>query len=165
MTILDWILIIILIGFVLSCMKQGLIYSFGSFLGLFLGTFIAGRFYDNLAVIFGGGNWSKVISFIIIFTIVSNLVGLIFYIINKIFKILTVIPFLGLINHLGGAIFGFIQGVLFIGIILFFLSRFDLATVITNALGGSILAPLFTKVGGILAPFFPKIIREIKSII
>lgn len=166
MTFIDWILIFLLLAFIFSGFKGGFIYSFGSFIGVILGVFMAGRFYESLAHLFGNDtNWANVLCFLLIFVVVSRLVGLIFYIINKVFKIMTIIPFLGLINRLGGVIFGFIEGTLFLGVFIFFLSRFALADKITELLGGSALTPFFIKIGRLLSFLLPEMIQQLKSIV
>lgn len=166
MTNLDWFLIFILLGFIFSGLKGGFLYSFGSFLGIILGAFVAGRVSAPLAqAIADGATWVRVLSFLVIFLLVNQLVGLIFFIINKAFKIIMIIPFLGIINHLGGALFGFIEGMLFLGIAFFFISRFELADFITQALEGSKLASLFINVGKALSFLLPKIIQQLKSVI
>lgn len=166
MSNLDWFLIFILVGFILSGVKGGFIYSFGSFLGVILGAFVAGRLYEPLSQIMGNGaNWAQVVSFLAVFLIINQLVGLIFYIINKVFKIIMIIPFLGIINRLGGAIFGFIEGMLIMGIGFFFISRFELAESITQILGGSKLAPFLIKIGNVLTFLLPRIFQELQSVI
>jgi len=166
MILLDWILIFLIFSFIFSGFLGGFIYSFGSFLGVILGAFLAGIWYEPFSLVIGGGaNWAKVIAFIIIFLVVSRLVGFVFYIINKVFKIIAIIPFLGIINRVGGAIFGFIEGVLFLGVVIFFLTHFELGEKTIEVLGSSKLVPFFENVGEILSPLLPRIFSELGSVI
>jgi len=166
MTNLDWILIFVIVGFIVSGIKGGFIYSFGSFLGIIFGAFVAGRLYEPISEVIGNGaNWAAVLAFLAVFLIINQLVGLIFYIINKVFKIIMIIPFLGIINRIGGAIFGFIEGFLFFGIGFYFISRFELTDTVTQILGSSKLVPFFIKVGDALSLLLPKILHELQSVI
>ncbi|PIY96963.1 MAG: hypothetical protein COY66_02215 [Candidatus Kerfeldbacteria bacterium CG_4_10_14_0_8_um_filter_42_10] len=166
MTFLDWILIILLISFIFSGFKGGLIYSLGTLLGIVVGALVAGRLYEPLAGLVGNdANWAKIAAFLLVFVVVNQLIGLIFYVINKVVKIAMIIPFLGLINRLGGAIFGFIEGILFLGISLFFITRFDLADKIVEILGDSSLVPMFARIGKALAFLLPEVVKGLDLVI
>src|SRR3989339_1763645 len=95
----DIILLIILGGFVLYGLWFGLIQTLGGLVGVIVGSLLASRMYIPIAAwitdIFGvGENLSKVIAFIIIFVIIQRLVGFIFYLVDRIFKFISIIPFL-----------------------------------------------------------------------
>lgn len=123
---MNWLDIIIVIGLVVNViisLKRGLVRELFSVLGIILGIIFASRFYQEI-------NWfsgiiknpavEKVICFILIFLgilIIVNLAGLLLY---KIFKWTA----LGLLDHIGGFIFGFIKGVMITGIVLFLLVKF-----------------------------------------
>jgi membrane protein required for colicin V production len=165
MTYIDSILLLLLGAFIFSGFKGGFIYSFGSFLGVLLGAFIAGRFYEPLAQVLGKGeNWANVIAFFIIFIVISQLIGIVFHIINKALKLLFLFPFLAIINKLGGLIFGFVEGIFFLGIGIYFILRFELAEKFIETLGDSKLVPIFEKIGELVSFLLPKFIREIDSI-
>jgi membrane protein required for colicin V production len=166
MTYIDWILVVLLGAFAFSGFWGGFIYSFGSFLGVLIGAFIAGTFYEPLAQAIGdGANWANVIAFFGIFFVTSQLIGIIAYIINKALKLLMIIPFLKIINKLGGLIFGFIEGVLFLGIGVFFILRFEMADTIIKTLGDSILIPIFESIGNLTSFLLPTVIRELNTIL
>lgn len=166
MTFLDWILIFIFIAFIASGFKGGFIYSFGSFLGVLIGALVAGKLYDPLAkLIAPDANWAKVLMFLIIFLLVNQIIGVVFYIINKVANLIMIIPFLGVINRLGGVIFGFIEGMLFLGISVFFLTRFEWADKIIEILGDSRLVPILSRIGKSLSFLLPEIIRHLNSVI
>lgn len=129
MSILDIILIVLLFLFFITGFWRGLIKSIGAFLGLILGIFIAGLFYTDLvSFVSKYVSWSpnvlNVIAFILIFTITARLVELVFAVINKIFKLFTIIPFLKTINRLAGGAFGLLQGAFFLGIAIYIYSKY-----------------------------------------
>lgn len=166
MTYIDWILIVLLGLFAFSGFWGGFIYSFGSFLGVLIGAFIAGMFYEPLAQTIGdGASWANIIAFFGIFFITSQLIGIIAHIINKALKLLMIIPFLKIINKIGGLIFGFIEGVFFLGIGVYFLLRFEMAETIIKTLGDSGLIPIFESIGSLVSFLLPDVLRELDSIL
>lgn len=169
MILLDIILLIILGGFVLFGLWFGLIHTLGALLGTVVGALIAGHYYlpfaDWLGNFFGHTNTVKIISFIIIFVIANRLIGLIFYIIDKIFKIFSILPFLKTINRLAGAILGFLEGILIIGVSLYVASRYPLGDWFNNALTNSSVAHWLITVAKIITPLLPEVIRQLKSVI
>ncbi|MFA6272846.1 MAG: CvpA family protein [Patescibacteria group bacterium] len=166
MTYIDIILIVLLGGFVFSGFKGGFIYSFGSFLGVIIGAFVAGIFYEPLAEVMGNGaDWANIIAFLGIFFVVSQLIGIISYTISKALKLLLMFPFLIIINKVGGLIFGFIEGVLFLSIGVFFILHFELADKIIETLGNSSLIPIFEKIGSMISFLLPTVIRELDTIL
>jgi len=169
MTLFDIILLVILGGFVLFGLWFGLIHTLGALLGTLVGAWIAGHYYlsfaDWLGKIFGYSNTVKMISFIVIFIIANRLIGLIFYIIDKIFKFVAIIPFLKTINRLGGAILGFIEGILVIGVSLYIASRYPLGEWFIRSLADSTVAHWLIKIAKIITPLLPEVIRQLKSVI
>lgn len=164
----SWFDILILIsafGFVWGGFWTGLIQALGGVVGLFLGQIIAGRYYEHfagaVAPVFGGNAIAgKVFAFILIFLLVTRLTGVLFYFINKIFNFFAIIPGLKLVNKLGGAIFGFIEASLFIGITLQFLVRLPISEGFTRTLHDSAVAQYFLHLSGWLVPLFPKVIKS-----
>lgn len=166
----DIILIIILAGFVMFGLWFGLIHTVGSLVGVVAGAYIASRYYGPIAVwvqsIFGGNiNLVNVIIFILIFIIVNRLVGLIFWIIDKIFGILKIIPFLGTINRLLGGVFGLVEGILVIGLILFFVSKFPFSHWLVQSMNTSPVAAYLVKTSAVLWPLLPAALKQIQAVI
>lgn len=170
MTLFDVILLVILFGFVLFGFWFGLIHTLGALLGIVVGAFIAGHTYDLAAsktVVFFAGNLNlaRIICFIVIFILVNRLIGFVFFIIEKIFNFISVIPFLKSINRLAGAAIGFFEGLLVIGLILYVASKYPVGPFFDKMLIGSKITPYFVNISTILTPLLPRILREIKSII
>ncbi len=170
MTTFDLILLLILGGFVAYGLWFGLIHSLGALVGTIAGAFFAARWYDDFAswlgFLFGGReNLAKVVCFLFLFIIINRLIGFGFWLADKIFSILTIIPFLKTINRLLGAAFGFIEGVLVLGLTLYVALRFPLGEWFTESLANSKVAHYLITVANILKPLLPEILKQIKSII
>lgn len=171
MTIFDAILLIFLAGFVFYGLFFGLIKTIGSLAGVVVGAFIASRFYIPVFywaedLFFGYENLGKVITFIVLFTVVNRIVGLVFALIDKTFGLISIIPFLKTINRLGGAILGFVMGGLILGLILYVASRYAIiGHFVGNWIADSQIAPFLVKFAGVLTPLLPEILKKLKSII
>jgi uncharacterized membrane protein required for colicin V production len=122
--IIDVIFIVIVFGFILAGFYFGLIHTLGSLIGTILGIYLSIRLAPPLAEKFGslvgGETIANVVIFLLIFLIVSRLVGLVFYLLEKTFNLLSIIPFLKTINRLVGGVFGFFEGVILLGAVIFF---------------------------------------------
>lgn len=168
MMLFDLILVLILGGFILFGLWFGLIHTLGSLIGVIAGSWIASHAYlpvaDKFSWLWGTGNFTKLIIFIIIFIIINRLVGLGFYLIEKIFNIISIIPFLKSVNRLAGGLLGLIEGVLVLGTILFVASKYDLG-VLSEQMAQSEVVSYFLLATSILLPLFPEILKKIKSFI
>ena len=168
MSYADFTLFVILGGFVLFGLWFGFIHTLGSLVGSVIGAFVASHFYGPIAqwitlLVGGHENLVKVIVFILLFLLINRLVGFAFWIAEKIFHILTVIPFLSSINRLLGGILGLIEGVLMVGITLFFVSKFPVYELVTNALANSKVAAYLIKLSSILWPLLPIALKQLQS--
>ncbi|MCK5416402.1 CvpA family protein [Candidatus Parcubacteria bacterium] len=171
MSIFDTILLIILSGFIFYGLFYGLIRTIGILFGAVIGAVVASRFYVQIynwvePVFMGHENIGKVIIFIILFSLINRLVGFVFYLLDKTYGLLTIIPFLKTINRLGGAVLGFITGGFFLGMIIFVVSRYSF---IEHWLGkwlvDSQMAPFLLKFVNILSPLLPEVLKKLKSLI
>jgi membrane protein required for colicin V production len=165
MSWLDLIIIVMLAGYVLGGLKAGLIQSVGGLIGLIIGAFVASRWYldwaPKLEPIVGGSEiWSKVVAFVLIFFIVTRLVAIIVWFINKLFNLIAIVPGLKMLNHFGGAVFGFLEGALFIGLTIQFVNRLPIPESWANSLHNSFMVPILLGITGWLVPFLPKALKE-----
>jgi len=166
MKFFDPLLVIIFISFVFSGFISGLVYTLGSLIGIFLGVLLAGEWYDNLAHL-AGNYWGEkpvvqIIAFIILFLLISRLVGFIFRLLNKVIKI---IPGVSFLNRLAGLALGAIEGAFFIGICLQFISRLAPGTFFENLLVDSEVSKFFMSISGFIVPLLPEAVKQLKSII
>lgn len=169
MPVIDIILLIFLGGFVLFGLWFGFIHTLGSLVGVVVGSYLAGQYYEPfgsyLTSVFDFANLAKIAAFIIIFIIANRLVGFVFWIINKMFNIISIIPFLKSINRLLGALLGFVEGSLVLGLILYILGRYSVSSSLDIALSGSKVAHYLVKEAGILEPLLPEFLRQLESVI
>ncbi|MCR4280232.1 MAG: CvpA family protein [Candidatus Komeilibacteria bacterium] len=169
MLIIDIIILIILAGFVVYGWKSGLISVIGRIAGIFVGVFVAGQYYRELAdyftqISFGSETLQNVIAFIVIFGIVSQVVGLIFYSIDKIFHAVAIIPGLKALNRLLGAIFGLIEGALVVATIVYVIYLFNVPD-LQVWLAESSVAAFFLAVATVIEPFIPSSLRALEQFI
>ncbi len=171
MSIFDISLLVILIGFILNGLFKGLIRLLGHVVGLIIGAYIASHFYlfffDWWKNIFNGHDAvGKVITFIILFVLVTRLMDFVFKLIEKLFNLIAVIPGSKYLNNLAGAVLGFIEGALFLGLIIFVISRYALiGNFFGEQLTNSLIAPWLIKIVNIILPILPEALKALKSLI
>lgn len=161
----DIILLAVAFGFVWGGWWSGLIQTIGGVVGLFVGEIIAGKYYDHfagtIAPVFGGNVIvSKVFAFLLIFLLVTRLVGVVFWAVNKVFNLIAIVPGMKLVNRVGGAAFGFIEAALFIGISLQFLVRLPISSSLADFVHNSALANYALNITGWLVPLLPKVLKD-----
>lgn len=168
MTYLDITFIIVLGGFVLAGFWFGFIHMVGSIIGLVVGAVAAGQFYPVvagwLAPVIPNQNAAKVIGFLLIFIILPRLIGLLFALADKIFKIIAVIPFLRTFNRLLGALLGLIEGTFLIGLAVWFIARFPFTAAFADVLRTSATARSFYSIGALLSLLLPGALKAMQSV-
>ncbi|HAH04803.1 TPA: hypothetical protein DCL28_04605 [Candidatus Komeilibacteria bacterium] len=160
MSFIDIVILIVLAVFVWKGIRLGLIESIGGIIGLFVGVYLAGLYYDEAAamlkgILFGSETLATILGFLLVFILVNRAVALVFWIIDKVFNIVAIIPGLKSLNHLLGGIFGLLEGLIFIGIIVYVLSFFPLTDGLGNSVAKSRFAGIMETVGKISDPFIP----------
>lgn len=168
MNVLDISLLVALGGFVLYGFWFGIIHMVGALLGVVVGAVAAGRLYPLVAhwVPFTGdnANLAKIIAFAVVFILVNKLVGLVFWVVEKIFKFISVIPFLKTFNRLLGAALGLLEGTLVLGLVVYFASKFPVSAAFDALMRDSTVAHALLPVGSILAPLLPLAVRAAQSL-
>lgn len=169
MTLFDLILILIVFGFVWFGFWFGLIHAFSGLTGLIVGASLATRYYDDLGkrilFIFGDKiNLANIFSFLLIYIIANRLVGFVFFILDRIFRPITQLPFLRTINRLAGAFFGFLEGAFTIGLFLYFLTKNPVDWLVP-LIEKSKISWYFLKLADFLLPLFPEVLKKIESVI
>lgn len=165
MTILDFIIILALFGFVWFGFGFGFIHAAGGLVGVVIGAWLAGHFYNRLAALpealFGySGPWVKLVSFVIIFVIVNRLVGFGFYLLDKSFSFMIHLPFLKTIDRLLGGILGAVEGALVIGLTLtLMLNHLNVPPLVIEVISSSRVAFVLQSFAAILIPLMPEVIR------
>ncbi|NQV89375.1 MAG: CvpA family protein [Parcubacteria group bacterium] len=167
MGFIDIILLVIVGAFILFGLFFGLIHTLGSLIGAVIGIAIASRFVEPAAETFsflvGDGSGGKVIVFIILFLLVSRLVGLVFWILEKVFGFVSIVPFAKSINRLLGGIFGFIEGVIVVGVILFYAMQVLPEDTLLTLIEGSSVANYLVAAVSALQVLFPESLRIVSE--
>ena len=128
---LDIVIIAFLVITIIISLKKGFVRELFSLLGVVLGIAVASKYYQKLDFLSGiikNQNVRGVITFFLIFVATMVAINLIGMLLSKIFKWSS----LGLLDHFGGFIFGFMKAILVIGIILYFVSKFPPALKVIN---------------------------------
>jgi len=168
MSLFDIILLIIIGGFAMFGFWFGLIHTLGSLLGTVFGAYLASRYYEPMAdwlmnITGWGGNVTKVIMFIIAFLIINRLVGFAFWIVDKMTSFFTSLPFISSLNRFLGLILGLFEGLVTVGLIIYFIERYPVSEKLMEWIAMSAVAPYTTSVAAILLPLLPEALKMMKS--
>jgi membrane protein required for colicin V production len=151
---LDIVIVIVMIISVIGGIASGLIKSVFSLAGLIVGVVLAGRYYTGLAdhlSFISSEKTAGIVAFVIIFIIVIIVASILGAIITRIISDIM----LGWVNRLGGAVFGFFMGALFLAAILAIWVKFaGENTSVGGSYFASILLERFPLVLGLLPPEF-----------
>ncbi|KKQ57408.1 MAG: Colicin V production protein [Parcubacteria group bacterium GW2011_GWA2_38_13] len=142
---------------------MGLIEALGTLVGIALGAWLGGIFYKDTgdwlsSFMFGQKNVAYVVAFVLIYVVSSKAIGILFWFLNKIFKLIAIIPFLKTINRVAGATLGLIEAALMLGVILIFLSHFPFSSWLTAELAKSQIALWLMAIAKVLTPLLPKVL-------
>jgi len=113
----------------------------------------------------GAGFASRIIAFILIFTVINRLAGLVFWLVNKIFNIISFIPFTKTINRVLGAVLGLIEAALVLGVILAFIMQFPFVNLVTQWMENSAVSDWLINVGNFILPFVPGLIEKVHAFV
>lgn len=164
--LVDALLVVIVGMFVLFGLFFGLVHTLGSLVGTVLGIVVSTRLidgaFDRFGFLLGGGGAAKVILFVILFLLVSRVIGLLFWIAEKILGVFAMIPFARSINRLLGGLFGFVEGVIVVGVVLFFAIQYLPDQAVKAALEQSSVADFLLATVAALQVLFPEGVRVIK---
>lgn len=165
MVILDIIILVLILGFAIFGYRKGFLQSLGSILGIILAAILASRFYPVVSGWFGDSNLYRIIAFVLIFLIAVKLIGLLFWLIGKVFQIVTILPFVSKIDSVIGFILGTVEGIFIMSVIIYFLTKYPVSAWLTSEMGDSIVTKILLKIVYIFLPLFPEALKAIKSIL
>ncbi len=171
MVILDIILLIILGLFVFYGFFFGLIRAVGMLAAVVAGSWVAAHFYDQLFswvryIWPGNPQIGKTVSFIILFSVVTHIVGWLFALLNQTLNIASIIPFLKTANRLLGAVFGLAEGVLLFGLTFYISGRYiPEQLMLAQWIKDSTLAKFLINISKVFAPLLPKLYQQLKDIL
>lgn len=166
----DITLLVILASFILAGFWLGIIHMIGSLIGIFVGIWAAGHYYQQMAGLIqacglDNANLARALGFVLTFVLVTRLFGLIVFVIDKIFKFIAIIPFLKTFNRLLGAALGLVEGTIVLALGVWFIGRFPFSAALVPQLQQSELVGALNVVGGLLAGLLPEALRLMQSVI
>lgn len=139
---LDFIIIVVIVFFVLGAYSAGLIREVVTLFAVFFGIIIAGALYNSLAkdvlVFFHNQDAARAIAFLILF----GSVYLIGQISAYILKTGAALLMLGWVDRAGGAVFGFLKGIIVVQVLLIVFAAFP-SLDMDGAVNDSTLGPFF----------------------
>lgn len=157
MTILDAILLLLILYFAGLGWRLGAIKAGGYVISVFLSAFFAGWLFDDLADLVGGGNFARVAAFSIIGILVSRAVNGIIWLLDKAFKVLSIVPFTKAINSLIGAFLGLIGSILALGLVIMTIEINVINPALDIAIKESSIASVLVIFAKILLPLLPEV--------
>ncbi len=165
---LDIFLLGVILLFGAIGLAMGFIHAFVSMLGLIVGVYLASRLYapaaDWLMQLIGHeSNLIRVLMFAIAFILITTLVGIIFHLIEKAIGVIKWLPFVKTIDRLLGFLLGVAEGVIILGLIIFFIDKFPLTGGVMDQLANSVVAPYLEGAIVIFWPLLPKALKMIQS--
>ena len=128
MSYFDVVIVCLLFGFTLFGLWSGLLQSIGSIVGTILGAYIAGHYFQPIAAwVIARSDWSentaRIVVFFILFVAVTRIVGALVWFAQKFVRL---IPFGRLANRISGAVLGFIEGLIVLGLFVYLVQKFPL---------------------------------------
>jgi len=168
--LLDAILIVIILAITIYGFIKGMIRMVGDFFGVLVGIWVAGNYFSPFynwaeSLYMGYENIGKAISFFLLLLITRKIVSLLVMVVDRFFHFLSIIPFLGIINRMGGAVLGFLTTSVFLGIAIYFLSRFSMGFTIDKMLSNSVIAKFLLSFGEFSSPLLPEVLRQLHSLL
>ncbi|HJM75647.1 MAG TPA: CvpA family protein [Dehalococcoidia bacterium] len=160
MHILDLVIVAVVAWFTFSAFSRGLIREVVTTIAIFGGTIIAGQFYEelsnNLEFLTDDETLRNFGSFIAIFVGIIVLGQIAAMVLRRFAALLLLGPF----DHLGGALFGFLKGVLIVEVVLILVTAFPVADSLQQAIDASALAPVFLDGLPVMLEVLPGEFRE-----
>jgi len=153
---LDIIIIVALIVPVFTGLMQGLIKAALSLVGIIVGVVVASNYYENLAGVLGfisNEDVANIVAFIIILAVVFIIANMIAFFLRATIKALL----LGWVDRVGGAVFGFVMGAIFISALLATIVKFFGEGLVTESALAGFLLNQFPVVLGLLPSQFDSI--------
>ncbi|MFA5318451.1 MAG: CvpA family protein [Patescibacteria group bacterium] len=168
--LLDAILIIFILAATVYGFMKGIIRMAGNFLGVLIGIWAAGHYFVVFyswteSLYLGYENAGLAISFLLILAVTRKIVSFFVMLTDKFVGFINIIPFLGLINRIVGALLGFLTAGIFLGVTIYFLSRYSLGFSIDKILANSSLAKFLFSFGEFTSPLLPEVLRQLHSLL
>lgn len=137
---------------------MGVVRKVGGLIALIVGASLATHYYTYTAqwvnfLFFENDNLANVAGFIMILVFCYLFISVV---------LMKIVPAGLPYNHLLGFFLGAAEGLLAVGVVVFFLARFPFWPVLNQALAVSTFAPLVSKVTYIIWPVLPDVLKNLK---
>ena len=170
LTTFDSVLVLIVVLFGLVGLWFGFIHTLGSLLGTVFGIYLASRYYAVVGEWFAqlvgwNNNFTKVLFFVVAFVAIARIVGLAFWFLRKVFKVVAFLPFMGMANRILGLAFGVFEGLVSVSFGLFVIVRFPFSDALIAMVATSLFAPFLLASIDILLPLLPEALRLTDSVL
>ncbi len=161
------LLFAIIFYYTFSGYKSGFIKTAGSLLGLFIGVYLASRYYQVLApawqwLFFGSLTVAKFVVFIVIFWLVSKLAKFAVAIVDGLFDLLRFLPFTTMTNRFAGGVLGLIEGSFVAGLLVLAIVNFSFSKSLTTIVWQSDFAKQLLTFVNILSPLLSDVLIKAK---
>ena len=136
----DIVLILILVGFVGAGFRDGFIRAFGRLAGVVLGWLAASWWSGTISSWLGvamPSAWARTISYLLVFFVAAKIVSYVIRVLDGMYHVLSVIPFLKSINSALGGFLGFFEGLIMVGAGMYVLMTFRVEPHLVSWLSGS----------------------------
>lgn len=164
MNILDWVIIIWLVIAFFTGARTGFVFWAGTVLGLIVGVYVAGNYYDTIAAWLGNTGWSDLGVFLLALVVITALGGIGAQVLNKAFDFIRWLPFLTTANRVLGGLLAVIVNVLLLSVVIFFASHIEISSVVTQTIAESRLAALLLVVSLVVSWILPSTITDISRL-
>lgn len=152
MNIFDWFCIIWLAVAVILGLRFGFFYRLGNCVGLVLGIVLI-QYYqpvmlNNIST--DSATMREVITVLAVIAVCVTLSGLLAYVFNRIFKIISFIPFLKTANRILGGILSLVVHIILLALAAYAILSLTTYPVLVDTIEQSILGPMFGALGKLL---------------
>lgn len=156
---MNWLDILILVALVVPAfvgLRMGIIRAAMSLVGLIVGVVLAGNFYEPVSKLFGFINnqdVANIVAFILILVVVMVLASLL----ARMLKFVAKVTMLGWVDHVGGAVFGFLMGAILWSALLATWVQFFGSGLVTDSFLAGVLLDNFPMILALLPSEFDAI--------
>ncbi len=166
---LDLYFLIFLAFFAFKGFWQGLVSTIVSLFSTIISLYLAGHYcLPFSAWLSSNFAWAEklptTILFIVSFLILNRLLIILFYILEKFLHLVFSLPLLKTTDKVLGLILGLSEGLIILGLFVYFVERFPISKDFIESLNNSQLEPILAFIGSILAPLLPKGIRLLEKV-
>lgn len=170
MTGLESTLAAVILGFGIVGFSAGLIQGIGSIVGLVVGVVLASRSYQSvggflLPLVGGNQIAAAILGFALVLFFTSKAIGLVFYFIDRAFKLVAILPGTVFLNRLGGLTLGLIEGVFVVGVTLNLVVRLPLSEKTLTSIQDSALLTFSMNAARWMISLFPEALEKAQGVL